>query len=127
MKDFFDDAVFGKLSRFIKQVRRTAYSDSNFSTEVVESCLKFDALKQRDPQARIFQTEQGYDIRLSKSHLAFDFCNYMQEDNQDVNLIFTNDLLEFEPDEELMHKSKIPLWVICPLQGGSRVLIKRAW
>lgn len=125
--DLFEASVFNKLSRYLKKVRRTAYSDSNFTAEVIKSVLKFDGIKSRDPQAKIIQNEFGYDVRLSKPHLAFDFCNYLKEDNQDVNIMFTNDLLEFEPEEELIHKSKIPLWVICPLKGGSRVLIKRAW
>lgn len=125
--DLFEASVFDKLSRYIKKVRRTAYSDSNFTAEVIASVLNFNGIKSRDPQAKIIQNEFGYDVRLSKPHLAFDFCNYMREDNQDVNIMFTNDLLEFEPEEELIHKSKIPLWVICPLEGGSRVLIKRAW
>ena len=125
--DAFDSAVFHNLSRFIKKIRHTACPESEFDSAVVNSVLKFDAIKSRDPKVKIIQTENGYDVRLSKTHIAFDFCNYMQEDNQEVNLLFTNDLLEFEPEEELIHKSKIPLWVICPLQGGNRVLIKRAW
>lgn len=127
MSDIFEAAVFNKLSQFVKRVRRTACPESDFASEVVASVLKFDAIKTRDPEAKVYQTEHGYDVRLSRPHLAFDFCEYMREENQDVNLIFTNDLLEFEPEEELIYKSKIPLWVICPLQGGNRVLIKRAW
>lgn len=126
-QDLFETSVFERLSKFIKKVRRTAYSDAKFSAEVFESVLKFDNIKSKDPAIKIFQTEHGYDVRLTKPHLAFDFCKYMQDDNQDVNFMFTNELLEFEPEEELIHKSKIPLWVICPLKGGNRVIIKRAW
>lgn len=125
--DLFESSVFNKLSTFIKKVRKTAYSDANFSNEVISKALNFDSLKKQDPSVKITQNENGYDVRLSRPHLAFDFSTMMQEDNQDVNLMFSNDLLEFEPEDELIHKSKIPLWVICPLEGGNRVLIKRAW
>ena len=125
--DLFEASVFDKLSRFVKRVRRTAYSDSSFNEDVLKGVLKFNTIRSKDPHVKITQSEHGYDVRLSRTHVAFDFCNYLQEDNEDANFIFTNDLMEFEPEEELIHKSKIPLWVICPLQGGNRVLIKRAW
>lgn len=125
--DIFEASVFNKLSKCVKKVRKTACPESEFASEVFASVLKFETLKSKDPQVKIYQTEQGYDVRLSRPHLAFDFNTLMQEDNKDVNLLFTNELMEFEPDEELIHKSKVPLWVICPLQGGNRVLIKRAW
>lgn len=127
MSDIFESSVFNKLSKAIMQKRRTAFSDANFSAEVFSNVLKFNALKKIDPSAKIIQNESGYDVRLSKPHVAFDFCELMREDNEDINLCFSEDLLEFKPEEELIHKSKIPLWVICPLEGGSRVLIKRAW
>ncbi|MFA5071359.1 MAG: hypothetical protein WC511_03260 [Candidatus Pacearchaeota archaeon] len=127
-QDLFESSVFNKLNNCIRKVKRVAYSDEKFSSEIVSNVLKFDALKKKDPKAKIFQTMDGtYDIRLSRPHIAFDFSTLMQEDNQDVDLMFTDDLLEFEPEDEMIHKSKIPLWVICPLEGGNRVLIKRAW
>lgn len=127
MSDLFESSVFNKLSKSFMKKGRTAFSDANFSAEVFSNVLKFDALKKKDPSLKIVQNEMGYDVRLSKPHVAFDFCELMKEDNEDVNLCFSDDLLEFEPEEELIHKSKVPLWVICPLEGGTRVLIKRAW
>lgn len=127
MRDRFETDVFSNLSRYMKRVRKTACPESDFDSAVVDSVLKFDPILKRDPAAKVIKTDTGYDVRLSRTHVAFDFCNYLKEDNKDVNIVFTDDLLEFEPEEELIHKSKIPLWVICPMQGGNRVLIKRAW
>lgn len=51
----------------------------------------------------------------------------VSEENPTVNLKFTQDLLDMEEDEDLIKKSKIPLWVMDHNKVKNTVLIKRVF
>lgn len=126
--DIFESLVFKNLEKKIRQIRHQAFStESSFENEVANSMLNLNGLRTHDAKAVICQNELGYDVKFSKSHLAFNFIDLMKKDNPDVNMMFTDDLLNFEPNEDLIYKSKVPLWVVCPLEAGKRVVIKRVW
>ena len=127
--DPFESIVFDTLEKSIQRVRRKAFRDSqSFESAVTSNLLKFGGLRQRDPRIRISSAVDGsYDLFFSQPHLSLSINDLLKEDNPDTNFLFEEDLANFEPDEDLIYKSKIPLWVICPLEQGKRVSIKRAW
>lgn len=126
MKEF-DNAVFNNLNKGFKKRKHISFAHSeSFEEEVQRNLLKFDTLKKKDPKAKITRTAYGYSVNFSKQNLALDLIQLLAEDNKDVDLQFSQDLLEFEPDEELIHKSKVPLWVIKPV-SGNKVMIQRAF
>ena len=89
--------------------------------------MNFKGLQKADAYANIVQMGRGYNVRLSKPHLAFNMRDILSQDNPGIDLRFSEDLLEYEPDEEIVLKSKIPLWVIKPMDGGNTVSIQRIW
>jgi len=46
--------------------------------------------------------------------------------NPDSRIIFSEDYLDFEAEEDLLKKSENPLWIIKPVAPGA-VRIDRAW
>lgn len=128
-QDIFESCVFRRINKGFKRAKHTAFSfdSSRFDTEVTKNLLNFGALRERDKKASIVQMGKGYTVRLSKPHLAFDMENLLSRSNPGIDLRFSEDLLEYEPDEELVLKSKIPLWVIKPMDGGNTVSIQRVW
>jgi hypothetical protein len=129
MNDIFETCVFSKIKKGFRKRKHTALSfDSvEFNQEVDNNLLNFDDLRKRDKSAKIVQMQKGYMVKLGKSHLAFDMGSILSDKNPGVDLRFSEDLLEYEPDEELIVKSKVPLWVIKPIEGGSTVSIQRVW
>lgn len=128
-QDVFEKCVFGKMSKGFKKKRHTAFSfgSDNFETEITKNLLNFSGLRKKDKQASICSMDKGYQIKLSKPHLAFDMQEILSKNNPGIDLKFSEDLLEYDPDEELILKSKVPLWVIKPMKGGNVVSIQRVW
>lgn len=89
--------------------------------------LRFTTAKAKMRDLIIEERPDGYVLRsASMRRIGFsDLSKYLQADNQ-VNLTFSEELMNFEPDEELVHKSKMPLWVCKPMTDGS-VAIQRVW
>ena len=120
----FEDTVFANIAKGRSRSARSG--DTHFEDLVAQELLGFASLKQADHGARIASVERGYRIELSNTRVAFDFMALMAQDNPAINLEFTEDLLNYKPDEELVRKSKVPLWVIQQI-GPRSVIIKRMW
>ena len=125
----FEDCFFNKISKCVKSKNHNAFSsdDIKFEDEVSKNLLNFASLQNRDKKVKIIQTRLGYNIKLSKPHLAFDLKSILSEVNSGINLEYAEDYLDYEPDDDLIMKSKIPLWVMKPMDGGNTVAIQRVW
>ena len=127
LSKIFEDTVFGKMDQSKKHINHVAIQSSvDFEETVASNLLKFDLLREFDKGVRIISTDKGYDIRLKKHYKSFDLASLFNRDNAGVEFKFDEDVINFEPDEEMMFKSKVPLWVIKPI-SGNRVLITRMW
>ena len=145
--DIFDEAVFGTLQR--RAAPRSAraslpgYQDApgadvpeaqrtDFDCLVNQGLLTLTALLNADKATRVQGFERGYRIELGSAlatRIAFDrrsFKSLIEADNPDVDLTFSDDLVNFEPEPDLVKKSKVPLWVLSPL-GSKTILLKRIW
>jgi predicted GH43/DUF377 family glycosyl hydrolase len=124
----FEETVFKKIKKTFRQRKHVACPDEGFEAEVQKNALSFAAFKKRDPRVKIASIEDGYDVVFSEDHLAFDLASLIMESNPNINLKFSQDLLDFEPEEELVMKSKVPLWIIEHVgPSKKRVQIKRVW
>jgi hypothetical protein len=127
-QDIFEKCVFQKINEGFKNKKYNAFSSgSNFDEEVTKNLLNFEGLRKKDVKASITQTEKGYKILLSKPYLAFNLKDILSQNNPGIDLRFSEDLLEYEQEDDLILKSKIPLWVIKPTSGGNVVSIQRVW
>ena len=125
----FEETVLGKMNKSKKQRGHVATPVSDcldFEERVAHSLLKFDSLKKADSRANIIQIDNGYDIRLSGSYLSFDLAGILSQDNPGIELKFDEDAVGFEPDDEMVFRSKMPLWAIKPV-SNNRVIITRMW
>lgn len=129
MEDAFERCVFNKINKGFKKKKHTAFSSTSakFDEAVTENLLNFDALLKQDKGASITQMQCGYKVKLTKPHLAFNMQGLLQDSNPGIDLRFSEDLLDYEPDDELIVKSTVPLWVIKPAGGGNTVSIQRMW
>jgi hypothetical protein len=127
--DLFEDQVFEGLTA---KRKRTAAVDHDFNT------LVFTTAKEK-AGVQVQETDKGYLVTFgraatasggrqrvgSRQVTARQVAAYIASDNP-VNLKFTDDYFYFEPEEGLIHKSKLPLWVVRPV-GGNAVAIIRTW
>lgn len=130
--DVFDAAVFGTMLA----PRRAAASQGELSPAdrqrtdldslIHESMLNFSSLMAMDKTARIDNLDQGYRVEFGNMRVAFDFKNMMEQDNQGVDLAFSDELAGYQPEEGLVRKSKVPLWVLRPM-GNKVMVIQRIW
>jgi hypothetical protein len=129
MDDIFEKCFFSKIKKGFRKKKHTALSfdSTEFNQEVSNNLLNFEDLRKKDKKASIVQMKKGYRVKLSKPHLAFNMGAILSHSNPGIDLKFSEDLLEYEPDEELIVKSSVPLWVIKPVDGGSTVSIQRVW
>jgi hypothetical protein len=126
MNEIFEDIVFDSM--YSKKSKTASNNVSvDFGSEVKKNILKFDSVFKKKRTARVIPVNSGeYRVNGLDQVLAYGFLETIKGDNQNVNFEFTEDLMNFEPDEDLVKKSKVPLWVIQPLNSQS-VLIKRVW
>lgn len=118
----FEDAIFDRLAR---SRSRTARSSESFQDIISHEMLNFTQLLARDRSTRIRSHERGYRVDFS-NRIALDFIDLLTADNPAVNLEFTQDLLNYQPNADLIKKSKVPLWVIKQV-GPQSVTIQRMW
>jgi len=125
----FEKCFFNSTDKCFRSKKHEAFSfgSDKFEDEVRSNLLNFDNLKSKDCNARITQVGGGYQVKLSRPHLAFSMKDLLSESNPGIDLKFSEDLLDYEPDEDLIIKTKIPLWVIKPMAGGNTVSIQRVW
>lgn len=141
-EDLFDDAVFGGISA-PRSARASVVQNSGetFNPEAPErqrmdldalvtlSGLSFSSLMAADKTARVHAVPRGYRIELGSARFAFDmgaFRDLLSGDNEGVDLSFSDELASYTPEEGLVRKTKIPLWVLRPV-GSKTVLIQRIW
>ena len=126
MNEIFEDAVFDGMGH---KKNKTASKNVgvDLGGEVGKNVLKFDSVFKKKSTARVTNVNPGeYRVKGLDGVLAYGLLDMMKNENKDVNFEFSEDLMNFEPDEELVKKSKVPLWVIHPLNSRS-VTIKRIW
>lgn len=126
MNKIFEDAVFdGMRHKKSKTAKQSVGVD--LGSEIKKNVLRFDTVFKKKRTARVVPVDSGeYRVYGLDKVLAYGFLETIKDDNRNVNFEFTEDLMNFEPDEDLVKKSKVPLWVIQPLNAQS-VLIKRIW
>lgn len=129
MSDIFEDFVFEELKKGFRKKNHNAFMRvTSFDQRVAENFLVLENLKNKDPQAVIKRMVSArYNINLTQPHLALSMKQVIAFDNSNIELMFSDEFMDFEPDEELIMKSKVPLWVIKPMGGGRRVHIQRMW
>lgn len=133
--DIFDDAVFSSMLEPRRAIASHASGENpaaperqtmDIDTLIHQSMLNFTGLMAADKGARVVAYERGYRVEFGSQRMAFDFRSLMQEDNEGVDLAFSDELAGYEPEEGLVRKSKIPLWVLRPV-GNRVVVIQRVW
>lgn len=128
IENTFEDAVFQRMGRGVRRKHHVADVEVDvFEQDMSNALLKFDTLKDKDPGAAIRSVARGYEVTFTKAHVAFDVMGLLALDNPDIDLQFTPDMIEFDPDEDLVKPSKVPLWVIKRATGPNRVTIQRVW
>lgn len=123
--DPFEEAIFtGLANTSARTAKKTAPLDL---TARLQPALSFDHLKQAaHGRIRVAFTESGYHINLGTQMIAADLRKLLAQDNPGIQLEFTEDFNNYEPNPDLIKKSKVPLWVIKPT-GTQSVLIQRMW
>lgn len=118
--DMFENTFFEASAP--GRTRRASVATTDKRTE-----LRFTTAKAHIRGVTITPTERGYIVRTAgRQHIAFsDLRQYLMADNR-VDLKFSDELMAFEPGEDLIKKSKVPLWVVKPLGEGT-VAIERVW
>ena len=140
--DVFDDAVFGTLllPRSARvSARPTDREEANpaeperqemdLDVLVHQSMLSFSGLMASDRAARVVALDRGYRVELGNQRFAFDmgqFRHLLEEDNPGIDLSFSDELVNYQPEDGLVRKSKTPLWVLRPM-GAKTVVIERIW
>lgn len=133
LASLFEDAVFDSLTPKRTAAGAPALSPAGSLNELAAGtkALRFTTAKAKLPGLSITETPKGYLVRANTDkqglhRVAFDLVRFLQADNNQVRLQFSDELQNFEPDEELIHKSSVPLWVIKPVREGA-VMIERVW
>lgn len=112
------------------KVRRTASAAAAnaFPTGVLDiraSRLNFDALKAKDPTLTVRAGMGGLiNVSTKRIPLVADGINRLQTEHPAHKLIMTEDILSYEPDEDLIFMSVNPIWIVQP-KDDFAVSIKR--
>lgn len=116
MRKILDNSFEDQFIKGLKNIKISKVKDID---------LNFDLIKQRDKTARISRVaSNSYKIEFSKISVAYDLFNLLRLGNPDESLEFSEDYVEFEPEEELIKKSKNPLWIVKVLKPGCVLLTK---
>jgi hypothetical protein len=126
MSEIYEDLVFSRMDKGKSKSRVAFTSDGKYLSEVYKNILNFDMLLEKDNSIKVSSIEEGVFKVRGLKRKAFDLFNLLQNGNPGINFQFSEDLLNFEPDQELIKKSKVPLWVVHPLDSQS-VMIKRVY
>ena len=123
MPDFVSD-VFQSLEGSFASKGRNAFSKREFDS-ALDSQLKFDSLKKADPEVRISSTEFGYMIQHS-GRLSMKTASQSLLGDNAIDLSFTDDMIHFTPDEDMVKPSISPLWLL-KRSGPNTFSVVRAW
>lgn len=128
--DIFEEIAFRRMGRGVNQKSKAAAAvcaeQLIFEDEVNKNMLNFDSLRKVDKSAIITHTANGYRIVSKQGFLSLNIQELMMQDNPGIDLSFSPDMLDFEPDQEMIRKSTVPLWVIKQMNPG-HVLIQRTF
>jgi len=96
---------------------------------VVDHSLNLSGLREKFPMSQIYPEEFGFRIVMprvasSKENMRGRLKEAISFFNSGVDVEFSEDFLNFSPDEELINKSENPLWVLHNAGPGT-VLIRR--
>lgn len=121
-RDPFEDSVFHSLSA----KPRTASARPLDTAAALTERLNFASLEQRCGRVHVAFVDNAYHVQLPQRQLMSDVQAFLAQDNPEINLDFTEDMYNYEPNEDLIRKSPMPLWVIKPT-GDRSVTIQRIW
>ena len=135
--DVFDTAVFRAMDAPRSAIAAARPGEENhlatmrqqddLDALIHQSMLSFNGLMAADKGARVVAFERGYRVELTNQRIAFDMSglkSLLARDNEGVDLSFSDELATYEPEDGLLRKSKVPLWVLRPV-GNRVVLIQR--
>lgn len=123
----FEDTVFDQLAPRRKFHARTA-ARGGLVTARLQDVLQFTTLRAADRECRIVQLADDPTMYRVNLHprTAARLADFLQTDNPEIDLDFADSLLNYTPTPDLIHRSRVPLWVIQRL-GPTSVAIKRIW
>jgi len=124
--DFENDVINSLTELSFPNQKRKSYSNTPL-TKVQYSRLKFSSLKSTDPTVRIQNKGSGYEVKFNAHKTSYiDLKQIFSAENETQDFVFEEEYLNFTPDDTLIKKSTVPLWVIKPL-SSNKVYIQRAW
>ena len=123
----FEDAVFTALKGSTFKKKRYACPVQDSVEELVlEECMNLSKLSKKSSIRKVSNTE--FQIAFEESVFASELMSSLSQENPAKEFVFSNDYLNFTPDEALIKKSKVPLWVISPdNKNNTSVTIKRVY
>lgn len=130
----FEDSVFSNIQSSSKMTEEGRKSQAKgigltFSKDPISvlqaNTLNFNSIRGFDKKMSFHQKENGYSVKLSRAFSLDSLVGYLKKDNN-IDLTFDPSMQSFEPEEGLVMKSKIPLWVISKT-SPKEVFIKRIW
>lgn len=97
-------------------------------SEVVGTSLRFTTAKRKIKGLKVSETNEGYLLSAPQGLIrkASSLFRYIVADNGMVPLDFDDDLVGFEADDELTHRSSVPLWILKANHDGT-IAISRIW
>lgn len=116
--DRFEDQFFGSL---LPKKSRTATKTRASQADLDLSCFQGSG-----QHVHIAQDDKGVSISGIRNVTASMVVARIKRANPDSRIIFSEDYLDFEAEEDLLKKSENPLWIIKPVAPGA-VRIDRAW
>lgn len=127
----FELKVFQNLSQqpAKKSLSRTAALSTPSATDSPPQSLDLRAVKAAYPFARIKDTGDKITVSFprvafSSSKVSTDLRKLLKGSNPEIDLEFSEDLLDYEADQSLIKKSAVPLWLIKKV-AGSTLMIQR--
>jgi hypothetical protein len=94
----------------------------------IHTSLRFTTPKAKLPGLKIQLIDDGYKLSGTRGLLRIaasgNLRRWIFADN--IDLSFDEEMLAYEPEDELIKKSKVPLWILKGSPDGS-VAIKRVW
>lgn len=94
----------------------------------VPHSISFDLVKKMDDKLKVQKTSLGIRVTAYKKDFldGSSFLNFLRLSNSDVDidLIPNMEVLNYKPNQSLVKKSKLPLWVLSVF-GPGQFLIKR--
>lgn len=119
------------LSEAIHQDLGSRFGAWNAKSEIRHAAppaLIFTTAKQKIRGLHVSERNGDYILTAPRGLLrqASSLFRFIAADNGMVPLNFDDGLIGYEPDDQLIHRSSVPLWVLRASKDGS-VMISRVW